>query len=513
MSEKTPTVTVPQETGSNQSPLEAMLEQKMQEKRMSAWTDTDNLESMKDMQSYLQERNSHDMRVDQYSNESDPLDKGVFENDVFYDKESEVVYAVEAAGEVNGAQIYTISESYKNGAEKKTVMNAKDAKAYLTGKELVDAGSGRELLEEVASHASAETMGANQDSSEQSSSSKPEKKTREEQDYEAAATASNNVLEEEQRKTEADAAVAQEASNNVAASEEEQPSLGELVETQTTSAESAPVGENTPEAQQEGDARTQATDEVADILANDSEDASVEQEASTETPRVRGRKKMAAWVMNKFAGIKHAYTIQKRAKRVQKLKTQQRRENLIATSEQIAAEKSEDENYAPLTKKDFNFRSRHGIGKRAKERDPIYEEAARRLNGVAENEEEIQTEPMTNIDGGAVESPADTQRTEVIDTARLPAAPTAGEVLRQQREENPFYNYDFAPEAKVRDGEVKFESKPGDQVQLTQYEAAEMEQLDEFTYKIPGYEGRWKILAGTDKLERLPDEANNESAA
>ena len=496
MSEKTPTVTVPQEAGSNsQSPLEAMLEQKMQEKRMSAWTDTDNLESMKDMQSYLQERNSHDMRVDQYSNESDPLDKGVFENDVFYDKESEVVYAVEAAGEVNGAQIYTISESYKNGAEKKTVMNAEDAKAYLTGKELVDAGSGRELLEEVASHAPAETMSSKQDSSEQNSSSKPEKKTREEQNYEAAATASNNVLKEEQRKAEADAAVAQEASSNVAASEEEQPSLGELVETQTTSTESVPVSEDTPEAQQEGDARTQATDEVADILANDSQEAegSVEQESSVETPRETRRNKMAAWVMNKFSGIKNI----RRAKRVKKIQRENRINDLIATSEQIAAEK---EDYEPLTRKDFNRKSEAGKG--GEERDAIYQEAADRLDGVVENVDEIQTEPLTNINGGAVESPADTQRTEVIDTARLPAAPTAGEVLSQKREQNPDHNY-----------ELKAETEPGDQVYLAPDEAAQIEQIDQFTYKIPGYEGQWRVVAGTDKYERLPDEEDNNPTA
>jgi hypothetical protein len=273
----------------------------------------------------------------------------------------------------------------------------------------------------------------------------------------------------------------------------------------------------TPEAKQDSDDITEAIDEVVETIAGDGQEGDAEQEDKVETRRARQGKKLANWVMKKLNRAKQIYKYSARAKNVkniqQKAQNPSRMDSLIAASEQIAAEKSEDENYAPLTKKDFNFRSRHGIGKRAKERDPIYEEAARRLDGVAENEDEIQTEPMTNIDGGAVESPADTQRTEVIDTARLPAAPTAGEVLRQQREQNPFYNYDLAPEAKVRDNEVVFDSKPGDQVQLTQYEAAEMKQLDEFTYELPGYEGRWRVLAGTEKFERLPDEENNESAA
>lgn len=134
MSEKLPTQSASAESAdNNQTPLEAMLEQKMQEKRLSDWTDTDSMESMKDMQSYLERSPAEE----QSETETNPLEKGIFESDVFFDAENEVVYAIEAQGEFNGAPVYTVSESYKNGAEKKSIVSAEEAMKMVTGKELI----------------------------------------------------------------------------------------------------------------------------------------------------------------------------------------------------------------------------------------------------------------------------------------------------------------------------------------------------------------------------------------
>lgn len=138
----------PQPTPDNQSQtdIEALLQQRMNEKRLNDWTDTDDMTSMKDMEAYLQGRPSHDVQLDEYSRAElgDPLEQGLFQDDVFFDEEKETVYTVEARKGEGDVAVYAISTLYKNGSDQKEIMTEAEAKAYLDGKELIEASAERQ---------------------------------------------------------------------------------------------------------------------------------------------------------------------------------------------------------------------------------------------------------------------------------------------------------------------------------------------------------------------------------
>lgn len=150
-------------SGSNQAPTEteSLLAGKMAEHRLNQWTDTNSMDSMKDLQGYLEGRpmqGNYDEKITQ--TEKDPLDVGIFQNDVFYDRESDTVFSIDSQREVGGEKVYSISTVNKNGSEAKEIMTEAEVRAYLQGKELVDEGSGRRLAEEGEFQGEFETKSA-----------------------------------------------------------------------------------------------------------------------------------------------------------------------------------------------------------------------------------------------------------------------------------------------------------------------------------------------------------------
>jgi len=122
-----------------------LLAQKMAEKRLNTWTDTDSMDSMHDMQDFLDARHGHDMQTEEFSPaEVDPLSIGLFQNDVFYDEAKQAVYAIEARKDMNGEAIYTVSTSYANGSESKEIMTEAEAREYVAGKDLIESSVDRE---------------------------------------------------------------------------------------------------------------------------------------------------------------------------------------------------------------------------------------------------------------------------------------------------------------------------------------------------------------------------------
>lgn len=122
-----------------------LLAQKMAEKRLNTWTDTDSMDSMHDMQDFLDARHGHDMQTEELSPaEVDPLSIGLFQNDVFYDEAKQAVYAIEARKDMNGEAIYTVSTSYANGSESKEIMTEAEAREYVAGKDLIESSVDRE---------------------------------------------------------------------------------------------------------------------------------------------------------------------------------------------------------------------------------------------------------------------------------------------------------------------------------------------------------------------------------
>jgi hypothetical protein len=146
------------ESSRSASDVQDLLAQKMAEKRLDTWTDTDDLDSMKSMQDYLDNRPADESFTEQAENrEVDPLEVGVFENDIFYDKEANAVYSIDARKDMNGESAYSVSTVLANGSERREIMTESEVKAYLAGKELLEPGSDRVNHVEAATHATSET--------------------------------------------------------------------------------------------------------------------------------------------------------------------------------------------------------------------------------------------------------------------------------------------------------------------------------------------------------------------